>query len=164
MTDQIWDQMSDTEREDILKDKAVFPIFPKCHITLATDLPPHFEGFVGVYPQDIFRLYEIEATLPHGAETAAGLLFTGLFYPCEGTRYVVPNALTTALGEMIAVRVKNPSSEFAPLHLVLHGRSSQTLGCLSGSPPLLGQIADKVPGLLHEHEGASIQPAKVQSA
>ena len=141
----IWETMSDEDREDILK---VGPAFPKCHITLAAELPPHFEGFVGVYPQDIFRLYEIEATLPHGEETEAGLLFTGLLYPCDGTRYVVPAILTTGVGEMIAVSVINPSSEYAHLHLVLHGRSSLTLGCLSASPAVLGRLVDKVAGVL----------------
>lgn len=79
-----------------------YPVNDNTRAVLHGELPAKYEGFVGVYPQAVFRPLFLDTEAIEGVS----LYVDGQLVPCDGSRYAISGG-TLVLGSALVLDVVN---------------------------------------------------------
>lgn len=97
------------------------PKVSPAYVVIEGDLPPHFDGLVACYPQQLFKPRRV-VTEEGGAEVS--IMIGGRAFPCDGKTYDLDYASATSLGDFVAFHVRSTRAEPQRLRLKVSGVSA----------------------------------------
>lgn len=93
----------------------------RAHAELCGVLPPKFQGFVGVYPQAVFRPMQLDTQAIEGVS----IFVDGQLVPCDGSSYQL-HSCALALGNALVLDVVSELPEPVLFKATLHGLTVDT--------------------------------------